>query len=158
MTREDMLVLHDYLCGKAKALMVTKNADYTGKRGTFANLKMSELISIAPEKGILLRCLDKISRIDALVEGGELQVKSESITDSIVDVINYMILLAGLLQEREENKTVGYTPEQLEVIERHLDPVKLEHPQAGDSGNGDILGDIVKNVQNHHSAVISHRM
>jgi hypothetical protein len=147
MTREDMLVLHDYLCGKAKALMVTKNADYTGKRGTFANLKMSELISIAPEKGILLRCLDKISRIDTLVEGGELQVKSESITDSIVDVINYMILLAGLLQEREENKTVG-----------DMGPVKLEHPQAGNPMNGDILGDIVKNVQNHHSAVISHRM
>jgi hypothetical protein len=38
----------------------------------------------------------------AYIDRGELSVKNESVEDAIDDVINYMILLKGMLQEDAE--------------------------------------------------------
>ena len=49
----------------------------------------------------MLRVVDKISRISTFLKKGELKVGNETVQDSILDVVNYMILLQGLLEDKE---------------------------------------------------------
>ena len=81
--------------------MRAKNHDYSGGTGDpFTNFTAGEILGISGELGILLRSLDKFQRIRAFVETGNLAVKTESVDDAIEDVINYMILLKGLIKHK----------------------------------------------------------
>lgn len=104
-TSEDLDNLHIELCAKANSIMKTKNHDYSGASGDpFANFRGSTFLGISPEIGILLRCQDKFQRIRTFVNKGELAVKEESVMDAVVDTINYMVLLAGLMREQQLDK------------------------------------------------------
>ena len=52
----------------------------------------------------MLRVVDKVSRISTFLKKGELKVSNETVEDSILDVINYMILLHGLLADKNNRK------------------------------------------------------
>ena len=81
--------------------MEAKNHDYTGgSDDPFANFRATEMLGVPAEIGVLTRCLDKFQRIKSFVSTGTLQVKSESVDDAIEDVINYMVLLKGIIRER----------------------------------------------------------
>jgi hypothetical protein len=81
--------------------MVSKNRDYRGAGDDpFANFRGSEFLGVDPILGILMRCMDKFQRIRSFANTGTLAVKSESFEDAVVDVINYMVLAAGMAQER----------------------------------------------------------
>lgn len=102
MTREQLLQLHEALCHKAREILKAKNQDYSGAAGDpFANFRGAAYLGIEPEIGLLMRCMDKFKRVEAFVANGTLAVKSEPVEDAIVDVINYMVLLAGLIDERK---------------------------------------------------------
>lgn len=102
---EDLLKLHKETCSKALATMRVKNHDYTsGSNDPFANFRGSLFIGIEPELGILMRCMDKFKRIQTFVEKKELKVKDESVMDAIEDTINYMILLKGIIKEKQNGK------------------------------------------------------
>ena len=103
MNREQLLELHDDLCKAAKNIMIAKNQDYAGTQDPFANFRGSKAFGIEPELGIIVRINDKFMRIKSLVESGSLAVKDETVRDSIEDVINYAVLMYGLLKEREDN-------------------------------------------------------
>ena len=100
MTPDELLELHEETCGKCREIMRAKNADYCGGSGDpFANFRISEMVGIHPALGILMRMTDKMQRIRAFVTNGQLAVKTESFEDACDDMINYAILLKGLLKE-----------------------------------------------------------
>ena len=103
MTREELLILHEDLTFDARELMSAKNKDYSGATGgVFANFKACEYLGVDPITGILMRITDKLSRISSFVERGELKVKGESVDDSVLDIINYAVLVAGMVKEEGE--------------------------------------------------------
>lgn len=103
MTHDQLIALHQKICDECLEIMKAKNKDYTaGSSDCFANFRSSDFLEIDPVVGILLRCLDKFKRILAFSKSGKLNVKSEPVDDSIRDVVNYMILIAGLIQEKHQ--------------------------------------------------------
>jgi hypothetical protein len=76
-----------------------KNADYTGgSQDPFANFSCVEVLGIKTEHGFLTRMMDKMKRIASFVENGELQVKDESVKDTLQDLANYSMLFAAYLE------------------------------------------------------------
>lgn len=103
MNTEELLKYHSELCTKARQIMAAKNHDYSGASGMtpFANFEVAEKLSItSTEAGFLLRITDKLMRLITFVNSGELKVK-ESTEDACLDVINYMILMAAYLKQKE---------------------------------------------------------
>lgn len=89
--------LHPQLCKQAYDLMQRKNADY-GCDGPFDNFMLAEALKIcSAEKGIILRMGDKLSRLSTVLTHGA-QVKEETVKDTILDLINYSVLLLALLE------------------------------------------------------------
>lgn len=105
MNRQELLKNHERLCGLALDLMKKKNHDYAGRGGEspFANFTRCEAMGIcSTEQGFLVRLTDKMSRLSSFIEAGTLQVKDESVEDTILDVINYAVLFQSYLQEKKE--------------------------------------------------------
>ncbi len=96
MTRQDLLDLHASLSSTARELMVKKNQDYGANEDPFRNFHQFGQL------GILVRLSDKLSRLHTFTERGELSVKDESVTDTILDVINYAVLFEGYRQQMAE--------------------------------------------------------
>ena len=89
--------------GKCLEISKAKNADYTGGAADpFANFKAVEILGITTEQGFLTRMMDKMKRIASFAEKGELQVKDESVTDTLRDLANYACLLAGYIESKKE--------------------------------------------------------
>lgn len=81
--------------------MKKKNADYGGPIDPFNNFKNSEMVGVPMEKGILVRIMDKISRISILIDrNGPAEVVDEKIEDTILDGINYLNILLLRLQDK----------------------------------------------------------
>jgi hypothetical protein len=80
-----------------------KNADYTGGNDNpFSNFESVESLSIKTEQGFLTRMMDKMARIGSFVSKGELQVKDESVADTLRDLANYSCLLAGYIKSKKD--------------------------------------------------------
>jgi hypothetical protein len=76
---------------------IAKNNDYGGSNGDpFANFRNSTIAGVSVEKGILVRLMDKMSRISTLLDK-EAMVKDESITDTIEDAINYLAIMKAYI-------------------------------------------------------------
>lgn len=102
MTKEEYMQFHQDCCAKMVAVTKAKNADYTGTSGDpFANFSRVESIGIcSTEQGFLTRMFDKFSRITSFVQKGVLQVKDESVEDTLIDLANYCILMAGYIRSK----------------------------------------------------------
>jgi hypothetical protein len=104
MTAQELLAFHKAICNKAFDIVEAKNHDYRGGTGDpFANFRGSVSFGIEPIVGILLRMQDKMMRIKTFAEKNQLLVKGEGVQDAILDIINYGILIAGMLEERKSN-------------------------------------------------------
>jgi hypothetical protein len=93
MTRDELLGFHSDLCKEARDLMSLKNRDYAGNEGIepFANFTRVEAMGICKtEQGCMVRL-----------------IKDESFKDTCVDVINYMVLLAAYLSDKEKEKNAN---------------------------------------------------
>jgi hypothetical protein len=104
MTRDELLQFHEELCNVARELMSKKNRDYAGKDGVepFANFTRVESMGICKtEQGFMVRLTDKMSRLSSFIHAGKMNVQDESFMDTCVDVINYMVLLAAYLNDKE---------------------------------------------------------
>jgi len=107
MTTQQLLELHDKTCGICRQVMEKKNQDYAGgSNDPFANFRITEVLGVHPATGILIRVMDKLQRIRSYIANGSLAVKDETFMDATEDVINYMILLKGLLIEMREDSMV----------------------------------------------------
>ena len=58
-----------------------------------------------PVKGLLIRVIDKIQRINSFTNDKELSVSNETVEDACDDIVNYAILAkAMLIEERSQIK------------------------------------------------------
>lgn len=91
--------MHARMLATSKA----KNADYTGASAgdPFANFRNVECFGIQVEVGFITRMTDKLARIASYVKKGQLQVKDESVTDTLVDLANYCLLFAAYLESKK---------------------------------------------------------
>ena len=78
-----------------------KNHDYGGSNNDpYANFRNSTIAGVSVERGILVRLMDKMSRISTLLDK-EAMVKDEAVDDTIDDAINYLAILKSY---RKNNK------------------------------------------------------
>jgi len=75
-----------------------KNADYAGKEDPFKNFDSVKLIGVDAKHGIMVRLMDKITRIGNLLEK-EPKVVEEKIEDTINDGINYLAILKAKIHD-----------------------------------------------------------
>ena len=90
--RNELFAYHQQLTQKAIELMRKKNLDYGATNDPFANFRKRGAL------GIMVRLEDKLARLDSFLEKGGLALKSESIEDTVVDGINYLVLLYAFLK------------------------------------------------------------
>ena len=102
MTKEEYLDYHRDMCKRMVDITAAKNADYTGSDpdpfGNFSRVDVMGICSV--EQGFLVRMSDKISRIISFVQKGVLLVKDESVEDTLLDLANYCILMAGYIKSK----------------------------------------------------------
>ena len=81
-------------------IIKAKRVDYSGDADPFANFRLSQFWGVEPWKGAAIRMMDKLSRLRQLfAKNGEGMVKDESIQDTIVDAINYLVIILLLWLE-----------------------------------------------------------
>tara|TARA_Y100000815_G_scaffold182905_1_gene166696 strand:- start:314 stop:661 length:348 start_codon:yes stop_codon:yes gene_type:complete len=115
MNREELLAMHEDLCAEARKLMERKNHDYaSGKVETepFGNFtRVASMGVTTVEKGFLVRMVDKMSRLSTFAQEGEFRVEDESLRDTIMDLINYGVLLYAYVQSKSEDHNSQETNE-----------------------------------------------
>lgn len=85
---------------KCLSIAVAKNNDYGGtNKNPYQNFSNSEVVGVPIPKGIMVRMMDKVSRVSTLLEK-ESQVKDESIDDTLMDLINYTAILKSYLKQQ----------------------------------------------------------
>ena len=107
MTRKEFLEFHKNCCTEMHTITAQKNADYSAdsENDAFGNFRMVQYLGAATvEQGFITRMTDKLARIASFCKKGELQVKNESVTDTLLDLANYCILFAGYLQSEKDKK------------------------------------------------------
>lgn len=96
---------HEDMCKRMMELTRRKNEDYTGgSDDPFYNFTKVEYLGIATtESGFLTRMFDKLARITTFKNKGVLEVPDEQIEDTLMDLANYAILLAGYIRSKKES-------------------------------------------------------
>jgi hypothetical protein len=75
-----------------------KNHDYgAGELNPYANFENSKVAGVPVERGILVRMMDKVSRISTLLDKDP-KVSGESIDDTLMDLINYTAILKSYIK------------------------------------------------------------
>jgi len=109
MNRQALLEIHTELCRDALMLMETKNHDYSGgqdDRDPFLNFTRVEKLGITDTKtGFMVRMTDKVSRLITFIQTGSFRVKDEALRDTIMDLINYSILLYAYIAADKDDYT-----------------------------------------------------
>jgi len=106
MDNAEYLKFHRAACDKMVEITKKKNHDYAGGSGdAFFNFTKVESMGIATtEQGFLTRMFDKFSRITTFVNKGILSVSDESVEDTLFDLANYCILMAGYIRSKREKE------------------------------------------------------
>jgi hypothetical protein len=77
-----------------------KNHDYGGSNNDpFANFRNSTIAGVSVERGILVRLMDKMSRISTLLDK-DAMVIDEAVNDTIDDAINYLAILKSYRNQK----------------------------------------------------------
>lgn len=102
MTKAEYMAFHEACCKKMIEVTKAKNHDYSGSSpDPFFNFTRVEAVGIAStETGFLTRMFDKFARVTTFVDKGVLQVKDESVEDTLIDLANYSILMAGYIRSK----------------------------------------------------------
>jgi hypothetical protein len=99
--RKQLLEIHNQTTKTAFEIMELKNRDYAGANpDALANFKRIEMLGVVTlEQGILVRLCDKFARIINLTQSTTRAVSDESIEDTIIDAINYLIILRAAVRD-----------------------------------------------------------
>lgn len=98
----------------ARALMLRKNGDYADPENSdvFGNLDACEHLGICTtEQGILIRMLDKTKRLVSSTSR-DYAVADETVTDTLLDLINYAVLFEAKRRARQGNPPVNFISNQ----------------------------------------------
>lgn len=105
MTKEELFAFMEEKTAKMIATSRAKNNDYTGaSKSPFSNFEKIGHFGGSVEWGFLTRMTDKLSRICSFAENVQLQVKDESVEDTLIDLANYCLLFAAYLKSKREGK------------------------------------------------------
>ena len=97
----------DDVLDELKMLHDAKNHDYATQENPYKNLEKVLSIGIEPWRGIVIRLMDKFSRLEEYCVKGEFAVKGEGIVDTFKDIANYSIL-AMILFRKEQKLAESY--------------------------------------------------
>ena len=97
----------DDVLDELKMLHDAKNHDYATQENPYKNLEKVLSIGIEPWRGIVIRLMDKFSRLEEYCVKGEFAVKGEGIVDTFKDIANYSIL-AMILFRKEQKQAESY--------------------------------------------------
>lgn len=113
MNKDQFLIFHDEFCSTIRTISSRKNEDYTGDTNdAFANFTAVERNGItSTEQGFLVRMTDKMQRITSFVQKGTLLVEDEKVDDTLMDLANYCILMAGYLRSKHGRDDERAIPE-----------------------------------------------
>ncbi len=118
MTKAEYMQFHSEFCDRMIEVTKVKNADYSGA-GTdpFANFRhignFVQNVQAVVAIGFLTRMSDKFARIGSFISNGTLQVKDESVEDTLLDLANYSALFAGYLREERLKVLPKPAPEKI---------------------------------------------
>lgn len=117
MTRDELVAFLQDKCAFMVEQARNKNEDYVGGHpNPFFNFDAVELLDVCEaEIGLFTRMMDKIMRFRSFIKRGVLKVKSESITDTLVDLACYSLLAAAKIESRRR-KQESKAP----LVETHL--------------------------------------
>jgi hypothetical protein len=117
MNQQEYFEFHKTMCDRAREISAAKNNDYSApqKRGddpfaVFGNFMQAEHLNICTvEQGLCIRLSDKLSRLCNLLAPGHNQtVKDESVQDTALDTINYLLLLLGYLETKRRQQGLAW--------------------------------------------------
>lgn len=116
MTKPEYIQFHEEFCRRMIDVTKKKNADYSGAGddpfnnfrhiGNFVKGRGLDIVAV----GFLTRLTDKFARIGSFIDNGELQVKDESVEDTLLDIANYAALFAGYLKEAKHAAAINSIP------------------------------------------------
>lgn len=84
------------------SIVERKNHDYAGDEDAFKNFRYSTLVGVPETRAILVRITDKLARVSNLLDKDP-AVVNESVTDTLLDLINYTAILKALMEEQNES-------------------------------------------------------
>jgi len=103
MTKEQYFKMLETIFQEGLNLMKLKNADYAGKEDPFKNFRLCEQLGVPLEQGVLVRMSDKLARAGNLLKN-EASVSSESIHDTLIDLMNYSAILMVWMNKQKKVK------------------------------------------------------
>jgi hypothetical protein len=99
MTKQEQRLFFDVFTSQMAEVMLSKGDDYAGadRLSNFKNV--GTICQLQPEQACLSLIATKVARLGQLLTGKE--PNNESIADSVLDLANYSILLAMLLDDKK---------------------------------------------------------
>lgn len=83
-----------------------KNHDYASEKDPWKNFRLAEILGISVETAIMVRFLDKLARINNLVDK-EPMVNDETVDDTILDAINYLAILRAYRLHQADQRSIA---------------------------------------------------
>jgi len=77
---------------KGLGIIKKKNQDYANSTNPFKNFESAGVVGVSVERAMLVRILDKLSRVSNLLDK-KAAVVDESLEDTLIDAINYLAIL-----------------------------------------------------------------
>ncbi len=103
-TTQDMITHIQLTYSVGIEIIKRKNADYAGDTDPFRNFRTATVVGVPVERAILVRLMDKISRVSTLLDKDPAVVE-ESLEDTLIDAINYLGILKAYLASNSKSKT-----------------------------------------------------
>ena len=129
------------LLQKMADLHSRKNHDYAGDSDPLRNFRKSLALGVTPFAGVMVRLSDKWSRLESFMQQGILEVKEESVEDTLLDNAVYSLLAILLYREekdedRKQEQIIDAgeqipTDKKAPVVSSTSDRLSHEHPWAG---------------------------
>lgn len=94
--RERLFAMHQKMSADAYKLLKQKNNDYSSEDDPLLNFRRHGLF------GMLVRMDDKLARLGNFSKKGVFSVVTETVYDTLIDIINYAVLFAFWIEEHKE--------------------------------------------------------
>jgi len=101
--REDFVKGCEATFAEMLEIIRRKNADYSGGADdAFGNFAAAEFFGVTTmEQAVFIRMLDKVTRLSSFMAAKQLQVREESVVDTLRDLANYAVILEQIIKSRK---------------------------------------------------------
>jgi hypothetical protein len=140
---QDILGLHVDMTTEAQRLLRSKNSNYakSDKTDALSNLKLVEAVGCcSTAHGVVARMCDKIARVSNLItkeqnSGAVVDSDNENIRDTLIDLMNYCVLLQSVLIEKRKESNEKNSLSRSSAPERNAYRVRGSYKPSSDEGN-----------------------